>query len=429
MGTTLNEKKFSGYKMAITAGFAQMFIICTSGAIGLFMSAMASDTDLGINIGNIAIMNTISDYVAVFLNIVVMGWFLTKASPRISIVIGGTINVLRWILLANAHSLGALLLAGFMSGLMAAFAGNAASGTIMSQWFVDKRAKVTAIIFTGAAAAGLVWTALFGNLISSYGWRVCSYIMAAINLMGVLAVALIIRTPEQLGQKPLGWEHEQQMLSDAKAAEEKAAVTGLGFKNTLKAPAFWVMAVGMFLMGMLITGYKVYLASLISEVGGSMKLQTNMTLVLSVAGFIMILGGGMLAEKIKVKWYFRICMVAFIAGVLVCLRWLSDPSVLTLGIVAALLVGIAYPISNAMVTLVSTYSFGRKDFAKILAPLTGAHSLGMGTSSLIVKAAVSATGSIATAYKAYLAAAIAALVLISIAMAISPLGKRKKTET
>ena len=69
-------------------------------------------------------------------------------------------------------------------------------------WFRRYRARATAIILTGAAIVGFLWSPAAGLVLESWDWRVGWQIVAGISLFVAVVAALFIRNqPSDIGQR------------------------------------------------------------------------------------------------------------------------------------------------------------------------------------------------------------------------------------
>ncbi|VDP75499.1 unnamed protein product [Echinostoma caproni] len=77
------------------------------------------------------------------------------------------------------------------------------AATIVTTWFVKKRATVTGIIMAGSGIGVTVYSLTLPHLISLYTWRGCILILSAINLNCAVAGALFRPLNHYLSKKPV----------------------------------------------------------------------------------------------------------------------------------------------------------------------------------------------------------------------------------
>jgi MFS family permease len=93
------------------------------------------------------------------------------------------------------------VLVGIGSGSMAL----AFTATVTGRWFVARRGLVTGVLTAGSAAGNLVFLPVLAWLVSAYGWRSASAVVACCALAVVPIVALLLRErPADLGLLPYG---------------------------------------------------------------------------------------------------------------------------------------------------------------------------------------------------------------------------------
>ena len=117
---------------------------------------------------------------------------------------------------------------------------------LLANWFYDKRGTMTGIAFTGSSLITSALSPVVTRLIAAYGWRTTYRILAVTIVIVVLISVLLIRTkPEDIGQRPLGTENK---------SEAEIKPTGFMRKDAMKKIWFWTYAIGVFLMGLVVSG-------------------------------------------------------------------------------------------------------------------------------------------------------------------------------
>ena len=117
-------------------------------------------------------------------------------------------------------------------------------------WFRRYRARATAIILTGAAVVGFLWSPVAGLVLESWDWRVGWRIVAGISLfVAAIAVLFIRNRPSDIGQRrdglpPAEADDPERVgsgrlaASGAEAAGESASKGALMW--ALRTPQFWI---------------------------------------------------------------------------------------------------------------------------------------------------------------------------------------------
>lgn len=66
------------------------------------------------------------------------------------------------------------------------------AATIVTLWFVKKRATVTGIVMAGSGFGGMFYSLIVPGLITQYTWRGCILILSAVNLHCIVAAILFL---------------------------------------------------------------------------------------------------------------------------------------------------------------------------------------------------------------------------------------------
>ena len=127
--------------------------------------------------------------------------------------------------------------------------------TIPVFWFRRYRARAMAIVLSGAAIVGMLWSPAAGLVLESWDWRVGWQIVAGISLfVAVIAVLFIRNQPSDIGQRRDGLPpdagdsllageavHGAQEASAVDGAEAAAGSPPKGaVLRALKVPQFWI---------------------------------------------------------------------------------------------------------------------------------------------------------------------------------------------
>ena len=135
---------------------------------------------------------------------------------------------------ANPQSLIFMYIAGGLASFAITFGTHAVCSSVIAEWFVEKRAQVTGMVLSGAGLGAAAWVFLAGQLFKVTDYKNCYRIFSCLVLViGLLAVLLLIKSPEQMGQKPLGWEKA--------AAGETEELPGVSYKEAVKSGSFKVL--------------------------------------------------------------------------------------------------------------------------------------------------------------------------------------------
>lgn len=148
-----NEKKFFGYKAAIGA-FLIIFAnlgACTT--LGTFLASLSaySEHSLGA-VGQIGTVNTICNIILSVVAIKALGKLGPKKTMLISIL-ACALHMQFYTFAtpgANAQSLIFMYIAGGLASFAITFGTHAVCSALIADWFVEKRAKITGYVLSGA---------------------------------------------------------------------------------------------------------------------------------------------------------------------------------------------------------------------------------------------------------------------------------------
>lgn len=299
---------FSGWRVAAGA-FVIMFM--TLGAlqtIAIFMPPIIQDT--GFSDKSIMLMPTFAT-LAGFVSNMLFQKFAEKVGLKWTIFIGVALLSIHYLIIAFTSSLAIILIGTVIGGFCFGFTTVAPCSILVSNWFVDKRATVTSIVFAGSMIGGAILTPICGSIIHHWGWRMAYIVLAiVVAVFSLLALYLIIESPADKDQKPLGYEKEVQEKKEnrLKADNRSAAASQL-----IKSPGLWAILIGVFLIG-LATNSESYLAMFWQENG--MRVDTSSNLLglysLFAAGATMILGR--ISDKLGAKIYLYLFTVMMVIG-------------------------------------------------------------------------------------------------------------------
>ncbi|TPP65571.1 Solute carrier family 16 member 1 [Fasciola gigantica] len=105
------------------------------------------------------------------------------------------------------------------------------AATIVTAWFVKKRATVTGIIMAGSGIGVTMYSLALPHLISTFTWRGCILLLAAINLNCAVAGALFRPLSHDTSKRTLPHDEE---YSDAAPAEIVGSGSTLSFQHGSK---------------------------------------------------------------------------------------------------------------------------------------------------------------------------------------------------
>jgi len=413
------KEKFSGYIVAVAAFLIMFMHQGAIGSIGVFLPHIASGNNL--ELGSVSLLVSYATISAAVVGIVIAPTLMKKITPKWLLFICSFVIPAHYILFSFGSQLWHYYLGGVIAGICMALGTTAAVTNIIGQWFITKRAAVLGLVIGGAGFGTAVFQAVGGALISAFDFRLAYQIMAiVICVVGVLANLFFIRTPDKVGQKALGWD-----TVDAGAGTSGGATAGVTLSETLRSPAFYLIFVGIVVGSMAWVGFKTYLASMLGNYGYSTVAASNYSTFMNAFAALMVMAGGMLAQKMGNKVYVTFLYVACIVGCV--LIYVGGPSIGTVLLILAILFAACSNCSiSSLPGTICTEAFGYKEYGRIVIYLMSASYLGQALPSFVVKGFLAAGWAWHNIYLFFGGCALVALVLCLLGWQMAPFRKMKK---
>ena len=140
---------------------------------------------------------------------------------------------------------------GLIGGVARAPMMSVAPGAMIANWFVRRRTLAFSIAALGPPAVSLVSPPVIAAMVAALGWRHGWTGLGAVAVGIALApiVLLVRRRPEDLGLTPDG-DPPAAAPPTPVVGSERAAPVDWTFRETLRSPAFWMVACAMALIGL-----------------------------------------------------------------------------------------------------------------------------------------------------------------------------------
>jgi MFS family permease len=231
---------------------------------------------------------------------------------------------------------------------------------LVAQWFEQKRGLALSLMALGFSASIAVHPPLAQWLTEQVGWR------AAWLWLGVLTWVLLIppvfllaqNKPEDLGLRPDGAGRQGH---SSRGAAPQGAGAGLTVAQALRTPAFWITALALATMSMLVTALFFHQVSIFTHQGVDTPTAAR---VFSLSAITMIVATplvGRLLDRFPTKPIFACAMLTQSAA-LIAMVFVDD-------VASALLYAIIFGLGNAAVQTHYTYVwprfFGRRYLGSI----------------------------------------------------------------
>ena len=233
---------------------------------------------------------------------------------------------------------------------------------LVAQWFDKKRGFALSLMALGFAASMAVHPPLAQWLSEQVGWREAWLWLGVLTwLLLVPPILLLVQNkPEDLGLRPDGPDRRGHGLEVAGANPQSAEV-GLTVKQALRTPVFWITALSLATLSMLVTALFFHQVSIFTHQGVGAHVAAR---VFSVSAITMVLSMpiiGRLLDRFPTKPIFACAMLTQSAA-LVAIVFVDD-------LTSAVLYGVVFGLNNAAVQTHYTYVwprfFGRRHLGSI----------------------------------------------------------------
>ena len=419
-----NKKGFFGYK-AVVGAFLVMFVnlgVCTT--LGVFLASLAeySGWELG-TVGYIGTVNTIGNVILSIVAVKFMEKFGVKKTMIVSICACALHMCFYCFVMPGRNVLGLLFMyiAGFLASFSITFGTHAVCSTIIAKWFIEKREQLTGIVFSGAGFGAAIWVFLAGQLFRFMDYKGSYRVIIILTLIiGLGAIFLLIKEPDDLGQKPLGWEEAQKAANTTSDAVE---LPGVMKADAMKSPSFWLLCAAMLCICSAGSTFMSYAPAWWQANGWSATAASNWdALYLVLAGFVLLFIGKILA-KVKVSVFVIGVCIAYVIAAILSSIMPGSPAVMLM-ILVVLFGALAYPLSASIPGLMGQSIFGAKDAAAISATLMTAVYIGQALYNPIAARFLAGEGGFPAVWRFFAGAAALGMILILAAIAVSPLKKK-----
>lgn len=310
------KQKFSGYKVAIGCGIVIFFHLgcCYIWSVMLpyflevfqcSLALLSASSSLGTLIGFGAALSA--------------GAVIGKLQPRKTLMLATCIDVVFMLISAFASAPWMLYVANGISGFVLAYGAQVTCAAIINRWFIHKRGVVIGTVFGMAAVGGSLYMFLAGQMIGIVGQK-----MTYLILGGIMAVAcffsenfLIKDSPEEVGEKPLGWE-ESQETEAVRIADDSNELTPA---QARKSRSFGLLIVSIFLAAMLLATFSSFATTFWTANGISQATAATYASAMTLLGGFVSIAVGAIADKWGMKAFVVAIFGFFAVGVVFAILW------------------------------------------------------------------------------------------------------------
>lgn len=418
-----NEKRWYGYINLIGITIVMFNIMGYGGTTSVYLPYMAEDTGYSVTLLNYTSMfSTIASAIgAIF-----VGQWMKKFSVKKVVMVGIAIVSASVIFYSMQKSLIGMFLTCFLGGWGFACTSQTGGAALIGEWFIKKRTYMIGVVYGIAGLGSAFWLYISGYFLAWWGWRGARIVSAVILLVSCGIGFLIIKNPEKLGQKPLGWEDAlASKVEEDKKEENRDVLYGLTRLEALKTPCFWIFFLAICTSSILMLTFKSFLPSYWQYECGAEPLKTS--LWVSVFSIITC-GAQYFMGWFQQKFGNRISITLMLGAFVFACAFITRIPITRVGLIYLVLAvaSLSYPTANNLGSMCTTEYFGPRDYNKIMTLFVTAIYIGFSACSPVAQIMYEKTGSFRGVYIALLVIAIGSWVLHMIAGAVSPMREINK---
>lgn len=405
--------KFSGYKQAIYVALITFLVGACYGALSPLMPiTMQALNCSSSEVGMPSTVETITCFIAGLY----AGKFMLKFQAKRCVLACAIVSAAFVAVYAYAPSLIVICIYEALLGIFMAAGYSTGMNAFLSKWFIEKREMISgyAQAFIGFGAA--LGTLVFGEVYAAMGLMAVTVVFAGTGVIALLVYLFLLRNPEELGEKPLGWEKAEAL---AKAeGKESGTEYGIGFSGAVKSVSFYLLLISCLLWALAMILFP-YLTTALQAGGVAPVVSTRIHSMGQICLAIFCIFIGTLTSKFGPKTYVIISFGSCLVGALALGMWCNTGSTVLM-YVAAILLGSGYAVGTTYGPMITTKLFGTKDYERIIPIVFGMRCIGLGAGIWIVPAIADATNNWANGCWAALVMLAAGAVLGYLAIVFSP---------
>ncbi len=332
---------------------------------------------------------------------------ISRYDPRVPIAIGALIASIALVLIGRVEELWQVYATYTLFGVGFAASSLLPGMTLVTRWFVRRRALAISVASTGLSFGGVVLTPLAAAGIERYGLEVTTLWMAVTYLVGIVPVtAVVLRPyPATLGLLPDG--------DEPSGPQEPFEFSGAELRHALSTRFYVAITVGFtFLMAAQVGGIAHQFKLVATRVDATFAAIAVSTL--AATSIVGRLTGGWIVTVISMRG-FTIAMALLQAVALVILGLGQTPAALLVG---TLLFGVTMGNLLMLQPLLLAEAFGVRDYSRIYANSSLFTTIGVAAGPWLVGLLYDAAGGYS---EAFLAAALVSIVAMVCLVASGPL--------
>lgn len=414
----VETRKFSGYKQALVVAIITFLVgACFSAYSPLIPITMERFGCTYSEAGFPATVETIACFVAGLF----AGGFIIRFSARLCVLLCALLSAAFVAVYAYAPSLLVICIYEAFMGILMSAGYSTGMNAFISKWFIEKREAITGYAQAFIGFGGAFGALVFGEVYSRWGLMAATVVFASSGVIVLLLYLLFLRDPEQVGEKPLGWEKASEL---AKAEGQNTGTEyGVGFRGALRSASFYLVLLSCLLWALAMILFP-YFTTALQAGGVSDVVSTRFYSMGEVCLAIFCIFIGTMTTKFGPKTYVLFSFGSCLLGALSLGVWFVTGAGILIYL-AAFFLGCGYAVGTTYGPMITTSLFGTKEYERIIPIVFGMRCVGLGVGIWVVPAIADATGSWANGCWVAIAMLVAGAVLGYLAVLCSPMKHRK----
>ena len=304
--------------------------------------------------------------------------------------------------------------------LAAAFGmtGGVATDTIMTRWFIRRRARAMSISATGVSSAGVILPPLGAWLIGAGGLGLTTPILAAVILIVGLPVTLFVLVwdPRQMRLAPDGLAPDTPSAPAPAALRDEIQLRAWTLPQVMRTLSFWALTTAFVLVLLAQTGFLIHEIAFLEERTGSRATAALALSATATGSIVARLIVGVFADALS-KRHLTAGLFALQGTSMLLLTFIDTPATTYL---FALTFGFTVGNVYMMQSLLTAELFGLVSFGAVFGALTFAGQVSSGAGPLLVGLMEQAGGSYETAFTVTAGVTFAAALAVLFARPVRP---------
>jgi MFS family permease len=232
---------------------------------------------------------------------------------------------------------------------------------LVAQWFSTRRGFALSLMSLGFSASVAAHPPLAQWLIDTVGWRAAwTWLGLSTWLLLLPALYLLVQNkPEDVGLEPDGAPGDG--AAGVSAARRQSAEVGLTAGQALRTGAFWIIAISLATLSMLVTGLFFHQVSIFASLGLSPQLAASIFPISALTAVVAMPAIGRVLDRVPTRPVFAAAML-MMSLVMVTLTFVG-------GLASAVVYAVVFGIANAGIHTHMTFLwpryFGRRHLGSI----------------------------------------------------------------